>query len=243
MVFHQTFFLPGLELHALCAGNPDHHSAVIILHGLGVSKGVQTSELERLCEAGFFAIAIDAPHHGSRDDGALKLFNQLHGHERHHLLLSFVLQQASEVTALVNQLKEAGKKVAVAGISMGGHVTFALLRMATRPDLLAPFLSTPDFRTREPHGQLPASPAETSGPADYIAEVFPASLFMVTAGSDSVVNPGPARDFHRRLKPYYTSYPEKLEYHEYPTSDHMMQSADWFDAWAKFLDRLRLEGF
>lgn len=243
MTFQRTFLLPGLELQTLCAGDPSHHSVVIILHGLGVSKEVQIPELTRLRSEGFFAIAPDAPHHGSRDDGLLNLFDGLKGHERHHLLLSFVLQQASEVAALVQTLREEGKKVAVAGISMGGHATFSLLCMKNRPDLLAPFLSTPDFRLREPGKQLPPSPAERCGPADNIEEVFPASLFIIAAGSDSVVAPAAVRGFYGKLLPYYKNCPEKLEYYEYPASDHMMRPADWFDGWEKFVARLKREGF
>lgn len=235
--------LPGLELQALCAGDPDHHSAVVILHGLGVSKEVQLPEIERLRGEGLFAIAIDAPHHGSRNDGIIDLFNQLNGSDRHHLLLAIILQQAAEVSALVELLRSEGKKVAVSGISMGGYTVFALLRMKNRPDLLAPFLSTPNFRTRDVEKPLPASLAEASGPADHCDEIFPASLFMITAGKDTVVNPASAREFYQKLKPLYKSCPEKLEYHEFPLSDHMMRPADWFSGWEKFLERLKREGF
>ncbi|MDD3147297.1 MAG: alpha/beta fold hydrolase [Candidatus Riflebacteria bacterium] len=243
MAFPRIFHLPGFDLETLCAGDQNHHSAVIVLHGLNVSKEVQLPELERLRSAGFFAIAVDAPHHGSRNDGLLELFNQLEGHERHHLLLSIVLQHASEISQLVKQLRESGKKVCVTGISMGGHVAFALSRMADKPDLIAPFLATPDFRTREAAGQLPVSPGESCGPADYLDQVFPASLFMVNAGIDTVVSPVATRQFAESLKPYYASCPEKLEYNEYPMSEHMMRPADWFDAWEKFIARLQREGF
>ncbi len=243
MAFPRVFHLPGLDLETLCAGDPEHHSAVIILHGLGVSKEVQMPELERLRAAGFFAIAVDAPHHGSRNDGFLDISNQMSGHSRHHLFLSTVLQQASEISQLTAQLRDSGKKVCVSGISMGGFVAFATLRVADRPDLIAPFIASPDFRTREPADQLPASPAETSGPADFIEQIYPANLFMVTAGLDTTVSPVHTRLFAEKLKPVYQRCPEKLEYYEYPQSEHMMRPADWFDAWEKFIERLQREGF
>lgn len=244
MPFQKTFLLPGYNLPALCSGDPENRSVVIVLHGLGVSKEAQIPELDRLRQAGYFAVGLDAPHHGNRDDGMLAMFGRLSGYERHHALMSFVLQQSSEVACLVEYLKhDKQKKVAVTGISMGGHVTFAQLRMKTRPDLLAPFLGTPDFRIRKVEQPLPANPIETAGPADYLGEVFPASLFMVTAGSDSIVDPAPTREFAEKLQPFYKKCPEKLEYHEYPQSDHMMQPRDWFDAWDKFIARLKREGF
>jgi dienelactone hydrolase len=244
MPFQKTFLLPGHDLQALCAGEYESQSAVIVLHGLGVAKEVQIPELERLRHAGYFALALDAPHHGSRADGLLDILNRKTGHERHHLLLATVLQHCSEVADLVRYLKNNGKnKVAVTGISMGAHVAFALLRMKNVPDLLAPFLGTPDFRTREPDCMLPASPAELTGPAQHPEEVFPASLFVVTAGGDSVVNPAPCRKFIEDIGPFYRDCPQKLEYHEYPESDHMMRPSDWFDAWGKFLERLKRDGF
>lgn len=244
MTFQKTFLLPGHEISALCSGDTSSQSAVIVLHGLGVSKEVQIPELERLRHAGFFAIALDAPHHGSRCDGLLDYINSAKGHERYHVLLSSVMQHCSEITCLIEFLRNEGKKkIAVVGISMGAHTAFALLRMSSRPDLIAPFLGTPDFRTRNPQYYLPPSPLELSGPAHHLEEVYPASLFIVTAGSDSVVNPAPAREFAEKLKPYYEKCPEKLTYNEYPDSDHMMRPADWFDAWEKFVQRLRQEGF
>ncbi|HNX75342.1 MAG TPA: alpha/beta fold hydrolase [Candidatus Rifleibacterium sp.] len=243
MAFPRIFHLPGLDLETLCSGNPDHHSAVIVMHGLGVSKEVQLPEIERLRAAGFFAIAVDAPHHGSRHTGFVELAEGQHGHTWHHLFLAIVLQQASEISQLVAKLRNSGKKVCVSGISMGGFVAFAMLRMPNRPDLIAPFIGSPDFRSREPAGLLPPSPAETSGPADYIEQVYPAGLFMVTAGHDTVVDPIGTRQFAERLRPIYRACPEKLEYYDYPQSDHMMRPADWFDAWEKFIERLKREGF
>ena len=243
MTFTQKFALPGYEIQALCAGNQKHHSAVIVLHGLNCYKEKQQAELDRLSNAGFFAMSLDAPHHGARSDGAMEVFNRLSGFERYHFLLASVLQHASEVSGLVAELRKKYAKVAVMGISMGGHTVFALLRYANRPDLLAPFLATPDFRTRDLEVRLPVSPVETTGPADHIEEVFPAPLFMVTAGSDSVVSPVAARAFHQRLQPLYKSRPELLEYHEYPDSDHLMKPEDWYDAWNNFIARLRRDGF
>jgi alpha-beta hydrolase superfamily lysophospholipase len=230
-------------LKALCEGDSAHHSVVVILHGLGCSKEKQTAELERLGAAGFFALALDAPHHGARSDGALEVFKNLSGIERYHFLLASVLQHASEVAGLVEELKKTYQKVAVMGISMGGHTCFALLRYAIRPDLLAPFLATPDFRTRNLTTRLPVSPLEKVGPADHLAEVFPTPLFILTAGSDTVVEPTPAREFHKHLQPLYKSHPELLEYHEYPESDHLMRPQDWYDGWAHFIARLQRDGF
>lgn len=243
MTFNHTFTLPGIDLQALCAGDPSRHSVVIVLHGLDCCKETQTAELERLGSAGFFALAVNAPHHGVRSDGTMEVFKNLNGFERYHLMLASVLQHASEIAGLVEELRKKYTKVAVMGISMGGYAVFALLRYAHRPDLLAPFLATPDFRTRDNEVRLPLSPLELIGPTDHIADVFPASLFMLTAGRDSVVNPDGARKFYKNLQPLYRNQPELLEYHEYPESDHFMRPQDWYEGWNHFLTRLQRDGF
>ena len=240
---NETYFLTeGNSIEAIQAGDKNGKSVIIILHGLECSKEVQIPEITRLCDEGFFALTIDAPHHGSRYDGLIDLMQGKPRREGYQLMLSTIFQEAQEVSMLVKHFKEAGKKVCVGGISMGGYATYALMRMPDKPDLFAPFLANPDFRAGK-YSDFPPSLAELSGPADFIENIYPASIFMFNGGSDKVVDPAGARDFYKKLIPFYKNCPEKLEYYEYPESDHLMKPEDWFDGWGKFIDRLRREGF
>ena len=232
----------GTPIEALQAGDENGKSVVIILHGLECSKDVQIPEITRLSSEGFFALTLDAPHHGSRNDGLIELMQDKPRREGFQLMLATIFQEAQEVSMLVKQFKEAGKKVCVGGISMGGYATYALMRMPYKPDLFAPFLANPNFRAGR-YSELPPSLAELSGPADHLDEIYPSSIFMFNGGSDTVVDASGAREFYNKLKPYYKDKPEKLEYYEYPESDHLMKPEDWFDGWSKFLARLRREGF
>ena len=82
-----------------------------------------------------------------------------------------------------------------------------------------------------------------SGPADHLDEVFPASLFMVNATKDHIVNALGARNFYEKLRRIYKTKPNNLEYFEYTNSDHLMLPEDWFDAWDRFVNRLKREKF
>ena len=243
MTFYHKFDCSSFGYNAVCAGDMNQNSVVMVLHGLTVCKETQKTDLERLSESGFFSVAIDAPHHGERSTGVVELMYNMQPYDRHHIMMAIVLQQAAEVADLITMFKKQGKKVAVAGISMGAHTTFALLRMKQKPDFIASFLGAADFRARDLSITYPPSIIETSGPYDYLETVYPAPLFMVTGGKDTIVPASYSRKFYESLKPYYKKQPQLLQYHEYPDSEHMMQPQDWKDAWQKFTNRLNQEGF
>jgi alpha-beta hydrolase superfamily lysophospholipase len=242
MHYESYFIGDGIELQGLQGGDTNSDSVIIVLHGLAVYKEVHATEVSRLNSKGYFAVAFDAPHHGSRGDGWMDVLRHSQKYEQQQMMVANVLQQAQEVSELVKQFQNWGKKVCVCGISMGGYVTYALLRMKHKPELFAPFLANPDFRAGK-YSSLPPGLLEQSGPADYIEKVYPSSLFMVNGGADTVVDATGAREFFGRLQKHYRHFPEKIEYHEYPESNHLMRPEDWFDAWDKFTARLEREGF
>ena len=240
MPVHTTLIpAENLVLPAIYSGSPSHHSVVIVLHGLGVSKEVQIPELQRLKASGMFAVAIDAPHHGERDDGYLQLMDrQKSDLDKHLFLLKIVFQQAAEVSALINFYKAQQKKVAVVGISMGGFSAFAILGNRVKADLIAPFLASPDFRCKLRPENLPLTIPEQSGPFDSADFDFSQHLLMVNAGNDKVVDIAPCASFFNRLKGNKDFDARRIEFHQYSGSDHFMKPADWCDAWEKLTDKL-----
>ena len=235
-----TFNLNGAEVPALICSRGIGNSVVINLHGLDVSKEVNITDMGRLETAGLWSVTLDAPHHGERSDGYLDIMRNANRREAYLMLLGIINQGAAEVADLVHYFKSQGKKVAVSGISMGAYTAYALMMMNREVDLFAAFMGNPDFRYK---GSNVFSYLEKSGPIDNIEGIFPANLFIVNAGSDDIVDPDGARRFFNGIKPYYKDAPEKLEYHEYPESGHLMRPEDWFDAWDALIARLRREGF
>jgi len=231
--------VPGLNLPAIYAGSPSSSEVVIVLHGLGVSKETQIPELQRLKGQGFFAVAVDAPHHGEREDGYLGVMQlQKTPFEKHLFLLKIIWQQACEVAAMIKFYRDQRKKVAVVGISMGGFAAFALLNGPVLPDFCAPFLASPDFSCPERPADLPLSCLEKSGPAHALKEVPDCDLFMVNAGSDEVISETATADFFATLKSAKGFDANRIQYHTYAESQHFMRPADWYDAWEKLNERL-----
>ena len=235
-----TLNLNGVDIPALVSSKGIGNSVIINLHGLEVSKEVNVTDMNRLEEAGFWCVAIDAPHHGERDDGYLDIMRKIDKREAYYMLLTIIQQEAAEIADLVKFYKSQNKKVAVYGVSMGAYATYALMMINREADLFAPFMGNPDFRFI---GNKIFSLPEMSGPIDCVDKIFPANLFIINAGSDDVVDPNGARRFYNAIKPYYKDSPEKLEYHEYAESGHLMRPKDWFDAWDALIARLKREGF
>lgn len=235
-----TLNLNGVDVPALVSSKEIDKSVIICLHGLDVSKEVNETDMNRLEEAGFWCVSIDAPHHGERKDGYLDIMRTANKREAYSMLMTIIQQEAAEVTDLIRLYKSQGKKVAVYGVSMGAYATYALMMLNREADLFAPFMGNPDFRFI---GSKVFSKLETIGPIDNVDKIFPANLFIINAGSDDVVDPNGARKFYEAIKPYYKTSPEKLEYLEYPESGHLMRPEDWFNAWDAFIARLKREGF
>lgn len=235
-----SFNLNGAEVPAIATDKAIGKSVIINLHGFAVSKEINIIDMDRLEEAGFWSVTLDAPHHGERADGYLEIMQKLKKTEAYLMLLSIIQQEAAEVAALVKIYKSQGKKVAVSGISMGAYATYALMMINREVDLFVPFMGNPDFRFK---GDRIHSMLELSGPIDKADKIFPANLFIVNAGKDHIVDPEGARRFYNKIKGYYKKSPEKLEYLEYPESGHLMRSEDWFGAWNALIARLRREGF
>ncbi len=235
-----SFNLNGVDVPALACSQGIGKSVIINLHGLDVSKEVNITDMNRLEDAGFWSVTIDAPHHGERADGYLEIMRNANRREAYLMLLGIIQQEAAEVADFVNYFKSQNKKVAVSGISMGAYATYALMMINKEADLFVPFMGNPDFRYI---GSKVYSTLELSGPIDNLDKIFPANLLIVNAGSDDIVDPDGARRFYNSVKPYYEKSPEKLQYLEYPKSGHLMRPKDWFNAWDVFIERLKSEGF
>lgn len=229
------YYLNKTCVPALITDKEIGNTVVIILHGSEVSKETNQTDMQRLEDSGYWSVCIDAPHHGERNDGYMKIAARCNPREQYLMMLSVVNQEAAEVAELVRIFKSKGKKVALLGISMGAYAVFAALMLTKEADLYAAFMGNPDFRFK---GNSTFSMPEVTGPADNMEGIFPANIFMVNAGQDEFVDPEGARKFYNNLKVYYETTPKKLCLLEYPESSHMMRAEDWFDAWKQFIDQL-----
>lgn len=195
---------------------------VLWFHGFTAGKATHRPELATLAKAGFLAVGIDAAGHGERrlPDFDERFSEARTQDETDREFYALVAETAAEVPGIVDLLcgdgLADGERIAAAGVSMGGMVTYAA---AADPRIRAAvaLLASPEW----PH---PASPHLE------IDRFFPTALLSITAGRDETVPPATARTFHSNLEERYRQHPERLRYVEIEDSLHMMTPADW--AWS-----------
>ena len=204
---------------------------VLVYHGLAANKEVQRKECQALCEAGLLAVAVDAVGHGERRYPNFEA--QVSSHQFFHHMLDMVDRSASELPAIIDALEallgtRAGR-FGIAGISMGGYIAYAAASREPRLQALVPVLGSPDWRL----GAWADDPLLPKSPHLAPQHFAPRALLALNAGRDRNVPPTASRRFVEELRPLYLETPDRLDYREYPESEHMMREGDWNDLWAR----------
>ena len=216
-------------------------TAVLVLHGWAASKESHAKELALLAEAGFDALAPDAPGHGERVDGRVERLEKGRRDRWHEGFLELVGAQAAEMPALAGELRERGAaKVAAVGISMGACVALSAQATYRCFDAVSSLLGTPELepratarRTRRLDELLARAPAK------HLEAFARLPLLLANGGLDEHVPPHASRRFAKALRERFG--PEACDYLEYPRSGHFMRPEDWEDLWrnaTRFLARL-----
>lgn len=193
--------------------------AVLWYHGFTADRTSGRVELEALARAGILAVGVDAVGHGAR---RLSDFDERFagsGDEFMRRFLDLVVRTVAEVPSLFDRLRDEGladeRRLAVAGVSMGGYVTYGAVAADRRVRAATPLLGSPEW----PHPESPHLHPD---------RFFPTALLSVTGGADESVPPGPARAFHHVLEEEsYRDAPERLRYMEIEGAPHLMHPADW----------------
>jgi hypothetical protein len=193
---------------------------VLLYHGLGATKEVQSKELEWLSAAGLRGLCVDAPHHGERADGLLDRIAV--AEDPHPEFIRIVQEAALEVPSLVDFcINKYGGKAGICGISLGGFISFAAVPIEKRLAASVPILGSPDWSFPD------------DGPIYHPEDFAPCALLAANAARDVIVAPQATRSFIHLLQHHYRDCPDRLRYLEYPESEHMMREQDWFDLWQK----------
>jgi len=189
---------------------------------LSASNEVNLKELLGLAEHGFLAVGLDNCGHGAR---RLPDFDQRFANPKtwEHEFLSLVHQTADEVSGLLNILSQRGwvypGRLGMAGISMGGVITYAAITRDPRISAAATIVATPKWVSAQDRGN-----------------VFPTAIFSQTAGLDEVIDQHEAARFHQELQASYSHCPERNVHINYPHSKHMMREEDFHQAFAQMLN-------
>lgn len=191
---------------------------VLWFHGLGADKELHLPELQRFAAAGFLAVGVDAVGHGQR---RLLDFEQQFAQppaQRQQLFNTLVARTVAELPGLLDALVDSGlsdpQRLAVAGVSMGGCITYGAVSTDRRLRAAVALLGSPAGLFTE---DVSAS----------VAHFFPTALLSITAENDVVVPAAAARALHERLAIHYAGQPERLAYRVIAGAPHFMNVADW----------------
>jgi alpha-beta hydrolase superfamily lysophospholipase len=174
---------------------------VLVYHPLGEDKSLHEDDLERLAEAGFLAVGVDAIAHGERRvAGAYARFRA----DPFGALLEVVTATAAEVPGLVDALVARGwaspGRVGIVGVSLGGFVAYGAALEERRISAAVCIAAAPDW------GPDPRSPLSRP---------------------DAFWPPEPARALHAALARRYAAAPERQRHLELPGEGHRMSAAGW----------------
>ncbi len=201
---------------------------VLWLHGYTVDKQTNRAELEFFAQAGFLAVAVDAPGHGERrraDDAA---DDNLSPQQREQRLCAIVAQSVAETPAIVDALAGSEladvRRLAICGVSMGACSVYGALASEPRLRAAVALLGSPALAGLD--GRSPGA-------------AFLAALLSITAACDAVVPPAAARALHAALAAGYRERPQALRYREIPAAGHLLDLPDWQAALCEARDWFR----
>lgn len=197
-----------------------HNRSILLYHGLFSRKEDNAQELQWLAQAGFRAIGVDAPGHGSR---AQKISRQISKKELDRL----VLRAAREIPSILDHLEGLygeDQEFIVCGISLGGFIAFQSPLWDPRIQTILPILGSPLLLSR-------------NCAVNFISAFEGKRVLAQNAGLDESVPPSAAREFLRNLSARLPA--GEFIYREYPSSSHFMLEEDWLEVWKVLLEFLK----
>lgn len=219
---------PALILYKDHIDKAIQKGTILFYHGLGASKEGQEKEIVSLAEHGFLAIAIDNVGHGERKYHDFEEKFSLKNPRLEADFIQMVHETAKETPRVVDASIAQGfahpGNIGICGISMGGYIVYSALLQEKRFKAAVSILGSPNWKIQHPQS-----------PHHFPESFFPTAFLAMNAEKDRSVPPHFAREFHKRLEPFYASAPESLCYKEYPGADHFMPEKDWNDLWSRTL--------
>ena len=193
---------------------------VFLQHGLGSRKERMLELALRMADAGFCAVAMDAPAHGDRrdPDSGARLADR--DHPEFVPFLHEIVTKAAEELAIVATAIGA-RRWGVAGHSLGGRVAVEAMRM--HPEVVAGAAVGSPFGADLLPAHLPAAVRQTltaAEPENNPQWLAPRPLLLAHAVDDPVVPVSGSRALHGALTPWYASHPDHLRTLEIPAGGH-----------------------
>ncbi len=224
--------IPALLVYQNSPKEAAKQGTVLFYHGLAANKETGKKELTSLAQAGYLAVAIDNVGHGER---RYEDFDHRFSSTNPNLEADFteaVAETAQEVPKLIDALcsRYGAKedKIAIAGISMGGFITYRAIQVDKRLKVATPILGSPQWKIKD-----------SRSPHENINEFYPCAILSQNAGADESVPPQAARELHEQLVHHYGEEPNRQKYVEFANVGHFMPEHDWNELWSNVLDWLK----
>lgn len=210
--------------------NKQKKPLVLVYHGYTMNKEVMLPLCHLLADNGFFAVAIDAYMHGERNK------------ERKPIsLLNAVVNTAKEVNTIIDSYGSCSyvdtSKVGLAGVSMGGMITFeyitqcnskaaAAITLFSTPDILSVLknkLVVKTYKTvfgySEEANKLDIEYCEKHQPLTRPDNIRDLPLLMINGDADIVVPVDSVNKAYNLFKETYTKK-DNIELVVYPGAGH-----------------------
>ena len=224
--------IPALLVYEKTPPEAAQKGTILFYHGLAAKKETGMKELSSLARTGYLAVALDNVGHGER---RYEDFDHRFSSANPNLEEDFtkaVADTAEEVPKIIDALCHRygarGDKFAVAGISMGGFITYRAIHVDKRLKVAAPILGSPQWKIKD-----------RRSPHENLNGFYPCAILSQNAGDDESVPPQAARELHERLSDHYVNAPEKNKYVEFPNVGHFMPEEDWNRLWSNVLNWLQ----
>jgi hypothetical protein len=202
-------------------------TCILFYHGFKGSKESNQRELESLASHGYLAVGVDALGHGARRYADFEQRFSADSPSTDREFIHVVNRTATEVPFIVDHLTREYSigRLGVAGISMGGFITYAAILHEPRIKTAVSILGSPHWVADPMHS-----------PDHFIEKFSSVHLLSMNAGKDAWVPSHYARDFHIVLGEHFADYAKRFNFVEYPNSGHFMDDADWKLCWARALN-------
>lgn len=188
-------------------------------HGFRADALAHAAELERVADAGFIAIGIDAVGHGARHDVQFEDRLRRSTGGALPVVLELVRQTVLELPALIDELvlhhAADRERISLVGISMGAFLGYHAIAEGVPLRAAVALLGDPIWAgDGSPHRRL-----------DRFANV---ALLSITAEHDVSVPPDPAIRFHELLQQTFET--PRHRHHELRGAGHLTSATEWAEA-------------
>ncbi|MGN6794532.1 MAG: dienelactone hydrolase family protein [Streptosporangiaceae bacterium] len=220
---HIAQVIAGAPALLRCQGTPEdaaQRGTVLFYHGFGGSKERPGAYLDAIASAGLLAVSVDAVGHGERryPDFASKFSDERWDSQfdaTESEFLQLIDKTAAEVPLLIDELLirrlAVEGRIAVAGRSLGGNISYASLLADDRITAAVSVVGCPRWTLPRQHS-----------PHLHPDQFYPAAVMSQAAEHDVHSPAEQIRDFHASLVPYYAADPERAECVEYLGVGHFL---------------------